>query len=112
LQKYTINISKDAIVDIKGIVTYIKDTLKEPIIAIKYSKLIKEKIYSLEYSPERYGIIDDEHIKIKDYRKLVIKKHIAIYRVDTQKNIVHIARIIYGGMDWQNMLKKFTTKKE
>ena len=106
LQKYSIDISKDARVDIKGIVTYIKNILKEPIIAGKYSKLIKEKIYSLEYSPERFGIIDDEHIKDKGYRKLVIKKHIAIYRVDTQKKVVHIARVVYGGMNWQGMLDK------
>ena len=104
MQKYIIDISRQAERDFTNIIKYIKNELLEPAIATKYSKLIKEKIDSLEYSPERFGIIDNELIKNKEHRKLVIKNYIAFYRIDNEKNIVHIIRVFHGSRDWQNML--------
>ena len=104
MQKYIIDISRQAEIDFTKIIKYIKNELLEPAIATKYSKLIKEKINSLEYSPERFEIIDSELIKNKTYRKLVIKNYIAFYRIDNEKNTVHIVRVVHGSMNWQNML--------
>ncbi|MEG0873150.1 MAG: type II toxin-antitoxin system RelE/ParE family toxin [Clostridia bacterium] len=104
MQKYMIDISKEAKADIKNIIMYIKDILLEPIIAKKYSKLIKENINSLNYSPERFAVIDSELIKGKIYRKLVIRNYIAIYRIDTENNKVHIVRVLYGRRNFENIL--------
>ena len=104
MDRYKIELSAKAKNDLKGIVSYIKNELLEPVIAEKYSKLIKERIKSLEYFPEKFAIIDIERIKHYNFRMLVIKNYIVFYRVNKDKKVVNVERILYGGMDWQNML--------
>ncbi|MCL2512821.1 MAG: type II toxin-antitoxin system RelE/ParE family toxin [Oscillospiraceae bacterium] len=104
MDKYEIELSMKAKNDLKSIVSYIKNNLLEPAIAEKYSKLIKERIKSLEYSPEKFALIDTEIVKHTGFRKLVIKNYIVFYRVNNDRKIVNVERILYGGMDWQNML--------
>ena len=102
--KYKIELSTKAKTDLKGIVSHIKNKLLEPVIAQKYAKLIKEKIKSLEYFPEKFALIDSDIIKRSDIRKLVVKNYIVFYRVNRDKKVVNIERILYGGRDWQNIL--------
>ena len=104
MEKYIIDISTEAKQDLGNILDYIKNKLLEPVVANKYLRLINEKIKSLEYYPERFGVIDSELIENKTYRKLIIKNYIVIYRVDVEKKTVHIVRVVYGGMDFENLL--------
>ena len=104
MENYIIDISTDAEQDLDNILNYMKNKLLEPVVATKYLRLIKEKIKSLEYYPERFGIIENELVENKRYRKLIIKNYIAIYRVDVEKKIVHIVRVVYGGMNFENLL--------
>ena len=90
--------------DLKDIISYIKYELLEPSIAQKYAKIIKEEIKRLEYSPQKFAIINPEIIKYDNIRKLVIKNYIAFYRINENKKVVNIERILYGGMDWKNKL--------
>ena len=104
IEKYEIKVSKKAKEDLSNIVLYIKNKLKEPNIAKKYAKIMKEKIKTLEYSPRKFAIIDDDTIKDLNIRKLVIKNYIAFYRVNEDKRIVNVERILYGASDWINKL--------
>ncbi len=82
----------------------IKYDLIEPNIANKYAKLIKDEIKKLEYNPQRFSIID---IKAKNYtniHKLIIKNHIAFYRINDNNKIVNIERILYGASNWQSKI--------
>ena len=103
-ERYEVKISGKAKDDLKYIVTYIYETLNEPTIAKKYAKIIKEKIKTLEYFPQKYGIIDDDPIFDLKIRKLIIKNYIAFYRINENKKIVTIERIIYGRADWISKL--------
>ena len=104
MDKYNIELSIKAKNDLKDIVSYIKNKLLEPVIAQKYSRLIKEKIKSLEYSPERFALIDTEIVKYDNFRMLVIKNYIVFYRVNSDKKIVNVERILHGSMNWQNIV--------
>lgn len=44
--------------------------------------------------------------KLKNYnfRKLIIKNYIAFYRVDENKELVNVERILYNKMNWKNIL--------
>lgn len=99
-KKYDVKLSIEAEKDLQGIVIYIKDKLKEPIIAKKYAHIMKKEFKSLEYFPERYAIIDNKKIKELGIRKLIIKNYIAFYRINEDKKIVNIERILYGASDW------------
>ena len=71
-EKYEIKLSIKAKDDLKSIVLYIKNNLNEPSIANKYAKIIREEIQTLEYSPQKFAIIDDSSVKDLNFRKLII----------------------------------------
>jgi addiction module RelE/StbE family toxin len=102
LEKYRIELAIKAKTDYKNIVSYIRNKLLEPSIADKYAILINESINNLQYSPEKFAIIDSDLIKSKTYRKMVVKNYIVIYRIEN--DIVHVVRIVYGGMNWESFL--------
>ena len=99
-EKYKIELSIKAKEDIKSIVLYIKNNLNEPSIANKYAKTIKEEIKTLEYSPKKFAIIDDDSIKDLEVRKLNIKNYLAFYRVNEKEKVVNVERILYGASNW------------
>ena len=99
-EKYKIELSIKAKEDIKSIVLYIKNNLNEPSIANKYAKIIKEEIKTLEYSPKKFAIIDDDSIKDLEVRKLNIKNYLAFYRVNEKEKVVNVERILYGASNW------------
>lgn len=103
-EKYKVELSIKAKDDIKSIVLYIKNVLKEPSIASRYAKTIRNEIQTLEYYPQKFAIIDDDTIKDLKIRKLNIKNHIAFYRVNENKKIVNIDRVLYSSSDWINKL--------
>ena len=74
--------------------------MNEPSIASKYANMIRNEIKTLEYSPQKFAIIDDDAIKDLNIRKLIIKNYIVFYRVNENKNIVNIERILYGASNW------------
>ena len=103
-EKYKIELSIKAKEDIKDLLVYIKSELNEPTIASKYSKIIKEELKTLTYLPQKFAIIDDETIKDLKIRKLNIKNHIAFYRINEDRKIVNVERVLYSGSDWINKL--------
>ena len=104
MDRYKVELSIDSKEDIKDIALYIKNELKEPAIAIKYSKLLRDKIQSLEYHPEKFALIDSDIVKYDDFRKLVVKNYIVFYRVNDDEKIVNVERVLYGASDWKNIL--------
>lgn len=103
-EKYEVILSIKAKEDLKSIIYYIKNNLKEPDIANKYAKMLKDEIKTLSYSPQRNAIIDNNIIKELKIRKLVIKNYIVFYRINEETNIVNIERILYGASNWINEL--------
>ena len=103
-EKYEIKLSIKAKDDLKSIVLYIKNNLNEPTIASKYAKIIREEIQNLEFYPQKFAIIDDNSIKDLNIRKLIIKSYIVFYRVNEEKKIVNIERILYSASNWINEL--------
>ncbi len=103
-EKYNVRLSLEAEKDLRNIIIYIKDKLKEPTIAERYAHLMRNEIESLEYNPQRYAIIDNKKIKDLKVRKLIIKNYIAFYRVNAEKNIVNVERILYRTSNWMSKL--------
>ncbi len=103
-KKYKVQLSLIAKNDLRRIIMYIKDELQEPNIARKYAKLIKEEIKQLEYSPQKFAIIDIEIPNYDNIRKLIIKNYIAFYRINENEKIVYIDRILYGASNWKDKL--------
>ena len=104
MNKYKIQFSKDARKDLKDIYVYIKYSLQEPIIAKKLIDKIRKDIYKLEDNPTIYAIIKDEIIRKREIRKIKANNYIVFYKVEENKNIVEIVRIMYGRRNWAKIL--------
>ena len=104
LEEYKVELSIQAKEDYKSIIRYIKYKLLQPNIAERYAELIKNELNTLKYNPQKFAIIDYDIIKQYKFRKLIIKNYIAFYRINEDKRIVNVERILYGEMDWKNKL--------
>ncbi len=100
MNHYTIKITKEAKDDLKLIKNYLADNLQELIIANKVIRKLKESINSLSSFPERFPIVSDYYLSIRNLRKYTIDKYIIFYTVERDKKIVHIIRILHGKIDW------------
>ena len=104
MEEYKVELSIQAKEDYKSIISYIKYNLLESNIAEGYAELIKNEINTLKYNPERFAIIDYDIIKQYKIRKLIVKKYIVFYRINQDKKIVNIERILYSTTEWKNKI--------
>lgn len=104
MTEYRIEIGIQAQDDISDIMRYITQIFQEPGIAGKLYRLLKEEIYSLEQMPERYPFEEDIRLRALGIRKLLVKNYKVLYFVDTARQTVQIARVVYAGRDISKIL--------
>ncbi len=104
MNKYKIQFSKDAKMDLIDIYSYIKYDLKEPAIAKRLIQKIRGEINKLKDNPTIYVTIKDEIIKKREIRKIKVNNYIVFYRVEENNKIVEIVRIMYGRRNWTKIL--------
>ena len=104
MMKYRIEIGAQAQSDITDIMRYIGQVLLEPRTAGNLYRLLKEEILSLKQMPERYPYEDDERLRALGIRKLLVKNYKVLYFVDTERQLVQVARVVYAGRDISRLL--------
>ena len=104
LEKYKIIFEPRVVSDLKDIVKYIADTLKEPEIAERIYTSIKERIFSLETMPYRHKLVNDEPFHKIEIRILPVENYSVFYFVEEKTKIVHIFRILYNRREWKYLL--------
>ena len=77
--------------ELEEIYLYIKEYLKEPKIAKRIIREIKNKIKSLENFPQAHQLIKKS--KNVEYRKHIIKNYIIIYKINLIERIIYILHI-------------------
>lgn len=105
MKNYKVQITEDAKEDIKEIVTYIKEKLKEPEIAIQHKKAFKDAIIKLKDSADIHNVINEELTGIKDIRKVNVKNFMIFYRIDKDDDTVQVFAVFYAKSNWQNNIK-------
>ena len=104
--KYRVEIGIQAQTDITDIVRYIGQVLLEPRTAGNLYRLLKEEILSLKQMPERYPYEDDERLRALGMRKLLVKNYKVLYFVDSEQQLVQIARVFYAGRDISRLMEE------
>ena len=104
MTEYKVVIEETAENDLLGILNYIKNTLREPNIAMKIYGSIKKGILSLKQMPFRYVLLNEEPYRSMGVRQIPIENYIAFYVVDEEGKTVHIFRILYNRREWQYLL--------
>ena len=104
MMKYRIEIGAQAQSDITDIMRYIGQVLLEPRTAGNLYRLLKEEILSLKQMPERYPYEDDDRLRALGIRKLLVKNYKVLYFVDTERQLVQVARVVYAGREISRLL--------
>ena len=99
--RYEVRFTPLADSDMDGIYQYIFDTLKAPMAAENLIEEIEQRTKRLKDMPYSCPAADDELLKAKGYRKLVVNNYIALYVVSDDKKLVTIMRVVYGASDYE-----------
>ena len=100
--KYEIIVSEKAKHEIDDIYRYISKSLMAEKAAENLVNKIERSILQLEAMPKLGSRLEIYKLKKYTYRKLIINNYIVLYRIDEERNIVYIARVVYGGRNYLN----------
>ncbi len=86
------------------IAKYIGVKLENPEAAERLAEKMIEAAEKLTDMPYKCPV----HIPVKplrhEYRKLIVQNYIMFYWVDEDKKLITIARVVYSGRDYENLL--------
>ena len=100
--KYDIIVTEKAKNEIDDIYNYISKSLMAEKAAENLVNKIENSILQLEDMPKLGSIIEIYKLRKYTYRKLIINNYVVLYRIDEERNIVYIARVVYGGRNYLN----------
>ncbi len=96
MDKYTVKLYPSAYRDLDSIYSYIANNLSEPATAENVITSIENSILSLEQIPERGAIRKTGIYANQNYRQLLVKNYIIIYKVIKDSTEVHIVTVRYA----------------
>lgn len=99
---YSLIIYPSAQLDLDKIFNYVYHDLSNPRAAFNLIDSFRKAFNNLRLFPESHPLINNEHVKDKSLRKLLVKNYIAFYRVRGRE--IQIVRVLYGMSDYQYLL--------
>lgn len=105
---FEVEISAQADVDLRGIYEYIAYELQSPENASGQLDRLEENIMKLDQMPERFRQYEKEPWHSRGLRIMPLDNYCVLYIPDTEKAVVTIIRIMYGGRDIEAQLQKYT----
>lgn len=102
--KYQIAVLKQVENDMKEIIEYYRDMLKEPETAARIYEMIIQKFYSLETMPQRCRIVSEPPYAQMGIRRLLVGNYVIFYRVVENRKTVYIHRVLHHRRQWQDIL--------
>jgi plasmid stabilization system protein ParE len=104
MEKYRINITEVAKIDIKEISSYIANEFLEPVTAENTTNAILDAIITLEQMPDRIALVKDKRLASQGIRPLYVKNYTVFFRIEKIPNTVTILRVMYSHRDWASIL--------
>lgn len=101
-KEYRLNIFPMACRDMEQIFDYIAVELCNPDSAIKQINDFEKAFKIVCAFPESCPKINNEYVKDKSLRKLIVNNYIAFYRVKDNK--IQVVRVVYGMRDYESIL--------
>lgn len=105
---FEVEISAQADVDLRGIYEYIAYELQSPENASGQLDRLEENIMKLDQMPERFRQYEKEPWHSRGLRIMPVDNYCVLYIPDTEKAVVTIIRVMYGGRDIEAQLQKYT----
>ena len=100
--KYQLKIFPLAQLDMEQIFDYIAVVLCNPTAAIGQINDFEKAVDNVCTFPESCPYINNEYVKDKSLRKLIVNNYIAFYRIKDDQ--IQIVRVLYGMQNYQSLL--------
>ncbi len=102
--KYRVKIVPKAEEDLDDIFYYIAIELNNTSAAEKIINKFSDQIIRLQVFPFSGSLLEDDLLKDKGYRKLIIDNYIVFYIVSEEDQQVVIMRVLYGRKKYQDFI--------
>lgn len=101
-KKHKLIVYSSAKEDMEQIIRYISEELCNPMAALKQIDDINSALDKVCLFPGCCPFTDNEYVKDKTIRKLIVNNYIVFYRVKGEE--VHVVRVIYGMRNYATLL--------
>lgn len=108
--KYKVLITDIAKEDIKEKKKYILRNFKYREYAEHFSRKMKKAVQELDTLPDGYGTTGFRYRGYDIYLK-AYKNYLLFYTVDKSTDTVTVLRILQDGMDWENIIRQWISRK-
>ena len=105
MKKYKVILSETAENDLERIISYLRNEIKEDIIADKYKLLFKQELKQLEDIAGSMAVLDKKLVGHENIRKINVKNYVIFYIIENEN--AYVLRIGHAFMDWEKYLKDF-----
>lgn len=107
---FDVQISEQADKDLREIYEYITFTLMSPDSAVGLLDRLEEAIGNLDHMPKRYRRYESEPWRSRGLRFFPVDNYLVFYIPDEELEVVTVIRVLYGGMDVSNELRRHIAK--
>jgi len=101
---YRLIVTKDAHLDIDGIVEYIAVTLCNTSTAIGFIDEVEKSYRNIVVNPFMYSFCVDDKLRSQGYRRIPIKNYVILYLIDEDTQTVTVMRVFYGGRNYPELI--------
>lgn len=91
--KYNVMFTTKAFKELKQLYKYISNKLCADNASLELMRQINEKVVNISFFPQMYSKLITKKLKHNKYRRIVVKKHIIIYKIHEKKKEVQIVHI-------------------
>ena len=101
---YTYQLTPSAIEDLQEIGDYIAKQLHAPESAVNLLREIEAAVAAACAFPLSLPEINDPLLRMKGYRKIIVKNYIAFVLPDQEQQILNVMRVLYSARDYMKEL--------
>ncbi|UMZ74524.1 type II toxin-antitoxin system RelE/ParE family toxin [Natranaerofaba carboxydovora] len=102
--KFNLKVTPAAYADLDNIYKYIVNDLYNRPAAENLIDKIEEAFLRLREFPFFCNLVEDEILKNKGYRKLIIENYVGFYIINEEKNEVIIMRVLYSKQKYEDII--------
>ena len=103
---YTVKITTQAEEQLREIRDYIAIELKVPDIAMKWIRMMAEKIEQLRNNPARIKLTEEEPWRSEGVRRMPVKNYYIYFWVDEANKIAQVIGVVYQKREQRRQLEK------
>lgn len=101
---YRIRLTPKASDDLDEIYEYITNNLHNLKAAVRLMSEMETNLLILKDFPLSGSLLNDEFLRKKGYRKLIVENYIVFYLVNESDKQVVVMRVLYGSRKYENLI--------